>query len=440
MSESKAEAFARLRRKVGDARFAEVMRDVADDEYERLRWDWSFWGRPEQFPPSVPWAFWLILAGRGAGKTRTGAEAVRAFVASGEVNHVALVAKTPADARDVMIEGQSGILAVTPPADRPSWEPSKRRLTWPNGARGTVFSGENPDQLRGQQHQLAWVDELAAFQYPMETWDNLALGLRVPWRSGGPARAVITTTPRPIKALREIMGDHGCVITRGVTYDNRANLDQNYLRQILARYEGTRLGRQELLAEMLEDVVGALWDRETIERTRSARPTNDELTRVVVAVDPAVSAHDESCETGIIAAARGEDDHAYVLADRSCRASPSGWARRAVDLLHELNGDCIVAEANNGGDMVEHTIHTIDPAVRVKLVHASRGKRVRAEPISALYEQAKAHHVGSFPQLEDQMCNYTGASAGEASPDRLDALVWALSELSVRARPRFTFA
>lgn len=438
MTQSLAEQLADLRSRVSEALAEELAGEGDDDDWERLRWDWRFWGRPEQFAPTGPWTFWLMLAGRGFGKTRAGSEAVREIVATGEVEHVGLVAKTPADARDVMIEGESGILAVSPPGERPLWEPSKRRLTWPNGARATVYSGENPDQLRGPNHQLVWCDELCAWQYPGEAWDNLAFGLRIPWRGGGGARAIITTTPRPIRALRDVLALEGCAVTRGSTYENRGNLAANFLRQMLGRYEGTRLGRQELLAELLEDVVGALWTRETIERLRCARPPDDALERIVVAVDPAVSSGEDSCETGIVVAARGEDKHGYVLADRSCRLPPAGWARRAVEAAEEFGADCIVAEANNGGEMVALTIRTVDPRVRVKLVHASRGKRARAEPVSALYEQGRVHHVGGFAQLEDQMCSYTGMRGGEASPDRLDALVWALSELSVSGRPRFT--
>ena len=279
-----------------------------------------------------------------------------------------------------------------------------------------------------------------AYQYPEETWDNLAFGLRLPWKNGGAAKAIITTTPRPIKALRQIMALKGCIVTRGNTYQNRSNLDAGFLQQMLDRYEGTRLGRQELMAELLEDVVGAMWSREQIDGGRRPYPGADFFERVVVAIDPAVSTGDESCETGIVVAARGEDKHLYVLADRSCRLSPHGWASRAVEAAEEFGADCILAEANNGGDMVSHTVRTAHPKAKVKLVHASRGKRTRAEPVSALYEQDRVHHVGTFPQLEDQLCSFTGVTSGETSPDRLDALVWALSDLSAPTRPRFTMA
>ena len=431
MSASLAEQLAAMRAVVSEAEFEAAMADMGEDDWESLAHDWGFWGRPEQQLPDVPWTHWLVLAGRGFGKTRTGAEAVRAIVASGEVQHVGFVAKTPADARDVMIEGPAGILAVSPDAERPTWEPSKRRLTWPNGATATVFSGETPDQLRGPQHQLVWVDELCAFQYPEETWDNLALGLRIAWKSGGPARSIITTTPRPLKTLRAIMATAGTVVTRGSTYDNRSNLDQGFLSQILAVYEGTRLGRQELYAELLEDVQGALWTPAMLDGCR--RPNYPELPRLVVAVDPAMTSGDGSAETGIVVVGAGIDGHGYVLEDLSCRMSPLGWAKRAVEAYWAWKADEIVVESNAGGEMLTTTIATVDPRVPVKTVNASRGKRVRAEPVAALYEQGRMHHVGMFPQLEDQMVNYTGR-AGEVSPDRHDALVWGVTRVMLLER------
>lgn len=405
-----------------------VLDDLSEDEAEALLYDWREWARPEQLPPAGDWSTWLMLAGRGFGKTRSAAEGVREIVATNEVEHIALVAKTPADARDVMIEGPSGLLAVHPRAERPTWMPSHRRLTFANGARATVFSGENPDQLRGPQHQLAWVDELATLQYPDETWDNLSLGLRLPWGSGGPARCIVTTTPRPIKVLRTILALPGCCVSRGATYANRANLDPGFMRQILLRYEGTRLGRQELNAELLDDTPGALWTRAVLERARGPRPDPAALRRIVVAVDPAVTSGADSDETGIIAVALGDDDRIYVLADRSLRATPAAWAQTAEDLAEEVGADRIVAEANNGGEMVSLTIQTVAPHRKVVLVHASRGKRARAEPVASLYEQGRVVHCAAFPQLEDQLSTWTGAS-NERSPDRLDALVWGVAEL-----------
>lgn len=403
--------------------------DLSDEEVEDLLHDWRSWARPGQLPPDGSWSTWLLLAGRGYGKTRAAAEAVREIVGTGEVEHVALIAKTPADARDVMIEGPSGLLAIHPNGQRPSWMPSQRRLTWPNGARATVYSGENPDQLRGPQHQLAWADELATYQYPDETWDNLALGLRLPWRDGGPARCIVTTTPRPIPVLRRILALPGCHVSRGTTYENRAHLDPGFMRQITARYEGTRLGRQELMAELLDDTPGALWTRAVLDAARGAAPDPSRLRRVVVGVDPAATSGLDADETGIVVVGVDEDGHLFVLADRSVRATPLGWATEARRAAADFGADCIVAEANNGGEMVELTIRTAPGApCKVTLVHASRGKRTRAEPVSSLYEQRRVTHCGSFPALEDQQCTWTG-SASERSPDRMDALVWAVTEL-----------
>lgn len=431
MGQSSAETLAELRRKVGEALFEEAVKDRSDEDWEKMRWSWDVWARPEQMLPPEPWTTWLILAGRGFGKTRTGAESVRELVKRGAIEHIGIVAKTPADARDVMIEGPAGILAVSPPTERPTWEPSVRRLTWPNGARATVFSGENPDQLRGPQHQLVWVDELMAFQYPQDTWDNIAFGLRLPWRDGSAARAIITTTPRPTKLLRSIMNLAGAVVTRGSTFENRGNLDRQFLEQMKERYEGTRLGRQELFAELLEDVEGALWTPKMIDGCRAR--DYPALTEVVVAIDPAVTSNGTSAETGIIVVGRGSDGHAYVLQDVSGVYSPSAWATKACEVFAHWEADAIVAEVNNGGEMIKHTINTVAPSVTVRQVRASRGKVRRAEPIASLYEQGKVHHVGQFNELEDQLTTYTG-DAGEKSPDRMDAVVWGLASVMLSER------
>lgn len=411
---------------------------VTPAEAERLRWDWSFWRRPEQAMPPQPWRHWLVLAGRGMGKTRLAAEAIRESVATNNVEHLAFVGKTAADVRDVMVEGPSGILAVSPNDERPRWEPSKRRLTWRNGARSTMFSGEEPDAFRGPQHQLVWTDEFCAFQFPQETWENLEFGLRIPWRDGSQARAIHTTTPRPIRTLREIMSD--AVVTGGNTFDNAGNLDAFFLAKLRKRYEGTRLGRQELYAEILEDVLGALWTRDTIDKHRVARaPGLERFTRIVVAIDPAATSTKDSAETGIVVAgldeAMGTDEpHVFVLADRSGRLTPGAWGARAVQAAYEFGADSIVCEVNNGGEMVAHTIRTVDPNIKIKMVHASRGKKVRGEPVSALYDQGRVHHCGLFPQLEDQQVSWTGAATDD-SPDRFDALVWAVTELALPKEP-----
>jgi predicted phage terminase large subunit-like protein len=368
------------------------------------------------------------LAGRGFGKTRTGAEWVREQVKTGKCSRLALVAQDAGDARDVMVEGESGILAISPPNNRPKYEPSKRRLTWPNGAMATLYAADDPDALRGPQHDGAWLDELAKWKYAQEAWDNLMMGLRL----GTNPQAVITTTPRPMSIIKQLMkrahpqeGDGTVVLTKGSTYENLGNLSPAF-RQIIERYEGTRLGRQELEAEVLEDVEGALWTLAQIDKLRVTQAPD--LSRIVVAIDPAVTSTAESDETGIVVAGKGIDKHYYVLADESMgRVAPAVWAARAVNAYHDHKANVIVAEANNGGDMIRDLIRTVDPKVPVIKVHASRGKLTRAEPISMLYEQGRVHHAGTFPHLEDQMCNYVPGDGD--SPDRMDSLVWALTQL-----------
>ncbi len=403
-----------------------------DAQLERLLYDWRFWARPSQIAPDGDWLTWLILAGRGFGKTRTGAEWVREQVDAG-YKRIAFVAPTAADARDTMVEGESGILAISPPWNRPIYEPSKRRLTWPNGALATLFSAEEPERLRGPQHDAAWCDELAAWASPQETWDMLQFGLRL----GEHPRQVITTTPKPIPTLKAIMATEGkgTVITRGGTRDNAANLAPAFLDKIVGRFAGTRLGRQELDAEILDDVPGALWTRAMIDEARKGRPAD--IRRIVVAIDPSGTkgSSDEGDSIGIIVAAKTVDGKGRILADRSCKLSPDGWGRRAVQAYHEFGADRIVAERNFGGAMVEHVIRTVDKSVAYKEVVASRGKVIRAEPVAALYEQGKvSHELGpdgkALVELEDQMCQMTGDGfLGEGSPDRVDAAVWALTEL-----------
>ncbi len=410
-----------------EAKLGKALALLSDKQALALVHDWCFWARPNQLPPSGAWRVWLLLAGRGFGKTRSGAEWVRSRVEAGSARRIALVAPTAADVRDVMIEGESGLLAVSPPALQPTYEPSKRRLTWPKGALATCFSAEEPNRLRGPQHDAAWCDELAAWRNP-ETWDMLMLGLRL----GADPRCVVTTTPKPVRLLRQLLGDAGAVVTRGSTYDNRDNLAPAFLAEIVRRYEGTRLGRQEIEAELLDDTPGALWTRDAIERARVA--VLPALRRVVVAVDPATSAGEEADETGIIVAALGQDGQGYVLDDLSGRWPSVGWARRAVAAYHARQADRVVAEVNNGGDLVEATIRMVDAGVAYRAVHAARGKALRAEPVAALYEQGRVHHVGSFPALEDQMCAFAPDFDRRVmgySPDRLDALVWALTDLMV---------
>ncbi len=363
------------------------------------------------------------MAGRGFGKTRAGAEFIRAEVEAGRANRIALVGKTPADVRDVMIEGESGILNISPPWCMPHYEPSKRKLTWPNGAIAITFSSFEPDQLRGPQHDTFWADELRTWAYARETWDNLMFGLRL----GHHPRGIITTTPSPIELIRSLVKETTTVVSRGTTYENRAFLAPSFYSQIVSRYEGTRLGKQEIHAELLEDVPGALWHRADILYKKPP-----DLQRVVVAIDPAVTSGAESDETGIVVASKGIDGFYYVLADRSARVSPDAWAKRAIQSYRDFNADTIIGEVNQGGEMVQLTLRTVEPSIPYKAVHASRGKQARAEPISALYEQHRVFHVEPFAELEDQLCCWTPES-GE-SPDRLDALVWALSELSTTGR------
>jgi phage terminase large subunit-like protein len=416
------------------------------EELEEFERSWTYWARDEQRPPLGDWRVWLYLAGRGAGKTRSGAEWVQMQVGAGR-KRIALVAPTAADARDVMVEGESGIMGVAPEDDdeRPIYEPSKRRLTWPNGAIATTYSADEPERLRGPQHDAAWCDELAAWRYP-EAWDMLMFGLRL----GDDPRVMVTTTPRPTRLIKELVADPSVVISRGTTYKNRANLAGAFLQQIIKKYEGTRLGRQELNAELLDDVPGALWNRALIEAARA--PIGfvlPDLVRVVVAIDPAVSSGEDADETGIIVAGKDKDGRGYVLADLSGRYTPIEWARIASSAYRAHGADRVVAEVNNGGDLVENTLRVVDDNIAYTAVHATRGKVVRAEPVSALYEQGRIRHMGSFTALEDQMCEFTpdldrskpkrdttdpsSVSMGGArsSPDRADALVWAFTELLV---------
>lgn len=402
------------------AQQAAILAQLTDKEAEQLLYDWPFMARDKQLPPDGLWSVWMILAGRGFGKTRTGAETVRMWIESGQCKRVALVARTAADVRDVMVEGESGLLAICPSWFKPVYEPSKRRLTWPNGAIATTYSGDKPDQLRGPQHDGAWCDELAAWRYP-DAWDQLQFGLRL----GNHPRVVVTTTPRPIKLVREIIAEKTTVITRGSTYENAANLAPPALARLKTKYENTRLGQQELFAVLLDDNPYALWKRSNIDETRVLK--SPDLKRVVVAIDPAVTANEDSDETGIVVVGQAANGECYVLDDLTLSGSPDTWAKQAISAYHKYKADRVLAEVNNGGDMVEHTIRTVDSQIPFKQVRASRGKVTRAEPIAALYEQQKVHHVGMFAELEDQMCQWM---PGDASPDRMDALVWAISELT----------
>jgi predicted phage terminase large subunit-like protein len=393
---------------------------------DALEHGWRSRARPEQLAPDGDWTIWLYLAGRGAGKSYAAANFVQEEVEAGRATRIALVGATAADIRDVMVEGPSGIMSVAPDYARPAYEPSKRRLTWPSGAVATCFGAEESDRLRGQNADFAYCDELCAWSNMQNTWDMLMLGLRI----GVRPRCVVATTPRPSKLLKDLISREGkdVVVTRSSSYANRANLAPAFFERILRLYEGTRLGRQELNAELLDDIEGALWSRDVIEASRRKRGDMPELKRIVVAIDPAVSTSESSDETGIIVAALGADEHGYVLHDASGKFQPVDWARKAIALYRQYGADRVVAEVNQGGDMVETTLRSVDANVPFRGVHAKRGKILRAEPVSALYEQGRVHHVGCFPELEDQMATFAG---GNDSPDRLDALVYAIKELMV---------
>ena len=407
---------------------------------ERLQWDWSFWGRPEQQrPEGDDWNIWLYLAGRGAGKTRTAAEWIREeakYTNKGQIRF-ALVARTAADVRDVIVEGESGIINVTPPSERPLYEPSKRRLTWPNGNTATCFTADEPDSLRGPQFTHAWGDEVAAWrQTPdaagMTAFDNLRVGTRL----GANPKIVVTTTPKRVPLLYALMAEAEktgkVVITRGSTMDNQGNLSNAYLDAIKGVYEGTRLAQQELYGEMLSDVEGALWTPDLIDRNRESQlPMGTPLR--VVAVDPSVAENPRD-ECGIVVcASTGERDlykrNSWVLEDATVHGSPDVWANKVVQMARKW-GCPVVAEVNQGGALVRNAINTIDPSIKVLEVHSKYGKALRAEPITLAYEQGRVHHVGYHADLESQMISWI---PGEGkSPDRVDALVHALTALLIK--------
>jgi len=397
---------------------------------------WRSKARPSQLPPPGDWNTWVMKMGRGAGKTWAGANWTNELAETGLAKRIALIGGTAADVRDTMIEGESGILATASSWCRPQFEPSKRRLTWPSGAIATAFSSEEADRLRGPQHDFAWADELAAWANPIDTWNMLQFGLRL----GAHPRCVVTTTPRPLRLLRDFLaraaqgGD--VVVTSDSTFANAANLAGPFLEAIRARYEGTRLGRQELNAELLEDVPGALWSRVMMDEA-ALKTTLPDMARVVVAVDPSgtAGASDNGDSVGIVVAGKAVDGKAYILADRTCKLSPDGWGRRTVHAYQEFKADRIIAERNFGGAMVEHVIRTVDGSASYREVTASRGKIARAEPVAALYEQGRVKHAHSFPELEDEMCAMTpDGYVGDGSPDRADAAIWALTELMLAHR------
>ncbi|QIE46388.1 DNA-packaging protein [Pseudohalocynthiibacter aestuariivivens] len=419
-----------------------AQRDFLDSlnpgELLALPYLFEFWAMPHQLPPTGDWRAWAIMGGRGAGKTRAGAEWVRAQVEGsrptdpGLRHRIALIGETVAQVREVMVFGESGILACSPPDRRPVWEATRQRLIWPNGAVAQVFSAHDPEALRGPQFDGAWVDELAKWKKARETWDMLQFGLRL----GETPQVCITTTPRNIGVLKDILNAPTTVVTSAPTEANRAFLADSFLQEVQARYAGTRLGRQELEGVLLEDVEGALWTTGALEALR--RDTAPEMDRIVVAVDPPVTGKSTSDECGIVvvgACTQGpvQNWRAYVLADASVSAaSPMTWAKAAIGAMQAWGADRLVAEVNQGGDMVAQVLRQVDQMVPIRSVHASRGKSARAEPVAALYEQGRVHHLRGMGALEDQMCAMTVRGfEGKGSPDRVDALVWALYDLMI---------
>lgn len=406
---------------------------LTDAEKAALAYDWPKWARPKQLPPAGDWDGWLVLAGRGFGKTRTGAEWVRDQAEADPQARIALVGETSADGKDVMVAGESGILSCCPPWNKPEFSSSRSsgrpKLTWPNGAIATLYDAREPDQLRGPQHTAIWFDELFKFRYSQEVFDQAMFGLRL----GNRPRFVATSTPRPIRLLKMMLRDNHIVVTRGTSYENLRNLAHTYRRNVIDKYVGTRLGRQEIEAEVLEDIPGALWTQRNLDDNRVRIEDVPPLARVVVAIDPAITSGDGSNETGIVCGGMSQDQHGYLIEDASMRGTPDMWARRAVSLYRKYEADRIVAEANQGGEMVERVIRAVAPDVPITLVRATRGKYIRAEPVSALYEQGRISHIGTFPDLENQMCAFTPEMASTRRPgeekDRADAMVWLWSDL-----------
>jgi len=418
----------------------ELVAGLSFAEIESWLTDWEQFAHPHQCAPpdppdGPPWTTWLILGGRGSGKTRAGAEWVRAAalgrLPGGALGRIALVGETFADVRDVMVEGVSGLLAIHPRSERPEWQVSRRRLQWPNGAVAQLFSAEDPEALRGPQFAAAWADELAKWRQAEATFDMLQFGLRL----GEWPRQVITTTPRPTPLLKRLIADKRTALTRARTDVNARHLAPGFLDAVVARYAGTRLGRQELDGELIEDRPDALWTREVIERCRE--DVSPPLARIVVAVDPPASIGRRADACGLVAAGRDAEGGVHVLADETVAGlSPAGWAAKAIALWRRLEADALVVEVNQGGEMARQVLREVDGTVPVTAVRASRGKWLRAEPVAALYEQGRVRHAGIFPALEDEMCDFglDGLSSGR-SPDRLDALVWAIASLAFAGGP-----
>jgi phage terminase large subunit-like protein len=423
--------FARRLAALSERERRSVLAGMSPVELETLEYTWSVWARPDQLPPPGDWRTWLLLGGRGSGKTRSASEWIRNEVETGRRRSIGIIGPTADTLRRDVVQGISGLIEVSPPWFKPTHEPSQRRIVWPNGAVAHLLSSEEPDRIRGPNLDAFFGDELTSWSNAVACWDNLQFALRISGPKGDAPAGVVSTTPKRGHVLmRSVKAEAATVTTSSKTADNGANLDKATLRYLQAKYGGTTVGRQELDAEILEDVDGALWSRALIDSSRVEPGNAPDYKRVVVAIDPAGGSGRKNDETGILVAARGADGHGYVLRDLSGRFSPERWARRAIEAYHAHRADRIVVEANFGGEMVVATIRAVDPNVPVKTVHASRGKQVRAEPVVAMYEQRRVHHVGNFPELEDQLCGWDPTESG-SSPDRLDALVWAITELMI---------
>jgi len=414
-----------------------LLSGLTPNQIEGLLNSWPFWAREEQRPPEDDWTTWIFLGGRGAGKTRSGAEWTKDVVLKHPGIRMALVGPTAADVRDTMIHGQSGLLSLHwDEGTRPRHTPSNRCVYWPNGSVAHTFSAEEPERLRGPNFHIAWVDELAAWRYIDDTWDMLQFALRLEYPGYSTPRVYISTTPRPLKLLKDLIEDKGTKVTRGSTYRNKANLSKKFFETIVSRYEGSTLGRQEIYGELIDDLQGALWKRSTIDASRQ-RGSDPPCQRIVIAVDPAASDKATAKECGIIAVGLGEDDRGYILGDFTTHAmDPAKWGKKVILAYHQLDADCVVVEGNLGGGLVETVLKQIDGTVPIKFVQARRGKYLRAEPVAMLYEQGKVSHVGFFTELEDQMCRMTALFDKEnpgLSPDRVDALVWGLTYLMLES-------
>jgi len=423
-SKSHAENFQGLPAKK-KLRFLE---SLSTDELMDLRSNWDFWARPNQREPITPYLTWIILAGRGFGKTRTAAEWVISKAEKNPGCRIGLIGATTADTRDIMIKGESGLIECQTASNPLKYVPSLRTIKWANGSIGITYSAEEPERLRGPQHHYIWGDEYCSWKRK-DTLDMADFGLRL----GLMPHKIITTTPKPSKEFKKVLAGSRTIITKGSTFDNESNLPPSFLDHMEDKYGGTTLGRQELYAEVMDQAEGALFTRINIDKNRVDR--HPKLSSLIVAVDPAVTNNETSDETGIVVAGAVERDF-YVLEDSSLKASPDQWARKVVDLYHRYNVDYVVVEKNNGGDLLALVMKTVDPSIRIKEVHASKGKYARAEPIAALYEQNRVHHVGVFEELEEQMCTWTIENKKE-SPDRMDALVWAIAFLNKRGSSNF---